>query len=331
MKKSGNYFLLLLLPFIVAISCSKDDSGRQDHDEDHNNNVTTPIPDTVTFTNGYLTYNADDIGSGESDLWILSMYTDMEIDDVGNPIGPGHLMRISLNAPYNEDQEPLLEKLSCRYIEQSSTGDFSSGTFNTGYYDYIDLPSGRIEVPSGSFYGELEPCKTDFEADLLREGYVQIDVLENEILRVEGILVGICYTKRYFRFEGNIEIIDESPEEIPNTTLTEDIDLSCMTQIKMSDMGDYFFLGDNSYKMFVIYFAQQGVDLSGSKPKGDGKVLRVDLFVPWDATIEDGIPEGEYTMAKQESNGGMSRSEIVPFKIVPGYPDTFTNYSATLR
>lgn len=71
MKKSGNYFLLLLLPFIVAISCSKDDSGRQDHDEDHNNIVTTPIPDTVTFTNGYLTYNADDIGSGESDLWIL--------------------------------------------------------------------------------------------------------------------------------------------------------------------------------------------------------------------------------------------------------------------
>ena len=45
------------------------------------------VPDTVLFTNAEFIYNGDDIGEARSDGWIIKLYTDMEIDDTGAPVG----------------------------------------------------------------------------------------------------------------------------------------------------------------------------------------------------------------------------------------------------
>ena len=47
------------------------------------------VPDTVTFTNADFIYYGDIAGESSSDDWVVKLYTDMEIDDLGNPIGPG--------------------------------------------------------------------------------------------------------------------------------------------------------------------------------------------------------------------------------------------------
>ena len=52
----------------------------------------------VEFVNSNLVYWGDKDGVG-TDHFVLTLYTDMEVDATGNPIGPGKIMRSSLNRP----------------------------------------------------------------------------------------------------------------------------------------------------------------------------------------------------------------------------------------
>ena len=73
-----------------------------------------------------------------------------------------------------------------------------------------------------------------------------------------------------------------------------------------------------------------GLDLSTQWPGGDGELLRIELFVPWDTDPADGIPAGIYTVPDDvPPSGGVYREDIVPYRIVPGYPDKFTSSSGT--
>ena len=57
-----------------------------------------PAPEVVEFVNSNLVYWGDKDGVG-TDHFVLTLYTDMEVDATGNPIGPGKIMAFSLNVP----------------------------------------------------------------------------------------------------------------------------------------------------------------------------------------------------------------------------------------
>lgn len=288
-----------------------------------------PIGENIVFTNAELIYNGDDGYTEISDAWTLKFYTDMPINEEGNPVGAGQLMQISVNTELNEKQTPDPALLTGSYREQSSTGDFSVGTFNAGYIMSFDLPNGTMEVPDGSFFGDIPEGTAEYTPDLLREGSLKIEYKSDGTFAVSGILVGTEFTKRRFSYNGAIKTIDRSEVQIPNSTLTEDIvDLSMLTQTRLRDRGDSFMLGTESYRLFEIFLAEPTVDLTGIYPAGSGQALRLELYVNWDAVAAEGIPAGEYIAAKRIS-GGISKDDIVPFRVVAGAPDNFSSPSGS--
>lgn len=291
------------------------------------------VPDTVTFTNAEFIYNGDDIGEATSDGWLVKLYTDMDIDETGAPIGPGQVVQILLNAPYNAEQTADPEHLTGVYSEMFNSGDFSAGTFVSGYLQYIDLPGERLEVADGTFYADLAEGSTDMDYDLIDEGAVRIASAGNGTYTIEGILVGNKYTKRYFRWSGSIEARDNAPEQTPNSTITQDIINGNFTQAILQDKGDCFYLGDNSYRCVLLYLTEPTVSESeypGGRPEGNGAVLRLEMLVPWDIDInKDGIPAGTYNMTQRNPDTSIDKDKIVPGVAVPGLPDEFAAWKVS--
>ncbi len=310
---------------LAAVSCKKEPVQQPPADEPEDV-FTEAVPDIPDYVNANLVYMGDDTYSGISDGWILSLYTDMELDPAGNPIGEGQLVQILLNTTYNESQTPDPELLSGIYKAQASTGDLSAGTFCDGYMMTIDLPGqGRIEMPDGTFFGDIPEGETTFEPDLLREGYCQIEVKDDGTFAIDGIMVGTMFQKRYFSYEGPVDIVNRAEVVLPNSTLAADADLSGLfVKGVLHDKGDYFFLQDESYRLFVLLLAEESVDLSTEFAAGDGQYIRLEMFVPWDSVPEDGIPEGTYTVVERSDNGGIMKSDIAPFNMPGGQKDKFT-------
>ena len=291
------------------------------------------VPDTVTFTNAEFIYNGDDIGEAISDGWLVKLYTDMDIDETGAPVGPGQVVQMLLNAPYNADQTADPEHLTGVYSEMFNSGDFSAGTFVSGYLQYIDLPGERLEMADGTFYADLAEGSTDMDYDLIDEGAVRIASAGDGTYTIEGILVGKKCTKRYFRWSGRIEARDNVPEQIPNSTITQDIIDKEFTQAILQDKGDCFYLGDNSYRCVLLYLTEPTVEKSeypGGRPEGNGAVLRLEMLVPWDVDImKDGIPAGTYNMTRRNPDTSIDKDKIVPGAAVPGLPNEFAAWKVS--
>ena len=90
---------------------------------------TEPVPETTVFTNAEFIYNGDDIGEAISDGWVIKLYTDMEIDETGAPVGPGEVMQLLLNVRYDENQSADASFLKGKYSEMLNSGNFNAGTF----------------------------------------------------------------------------------------------------------------------------------------------------------------------------------------------------------
>ena len=159
---------------------------------------TEPVPTSVEFTNAEFIYNGDDIGEAISDGWIIKLYTDMEIDGSGAPIGPGQVTQLLLNVPLNKEQTADAEYLTGIYSEMLNSGNFAPGTFVSGYIDYIELPGERLELADATFYADVEEGSTKMEYDLIDEGVVSITSDGKGTYTIEGILVGNKFRKRYF-------------------------------------------------------------------------------------------------------------------------------------
>lgn len=283
-------------------------------------------PTTIQFTNCSVEYIGDDIGEEISDAWLVKFYTDMSITDTGLLEGPGCVMQLLLNVKFDAGQTPQIENLLGEYRAQSNNGDFSANTFMYGYMNYIDLPGGRIERADGTFYGEVAEGKTDaeMEVDLLDDG--KLDIIDNGdgIYTIEGVLAGKKCLKRYFTWSGKIEPSSRVEPTVENSTIDSDIVLNNLSHGVMEDRGDCFFLQDNSYRDFLIFLADDGVDLTSGRPQGSGDVIRLDLLVPWDANIDNGIPAGEYPMIVRNADTSINKENIVPFRCVAGLPDSFS-------
>lgn len=282
------------------------------------------VPDTLHFTNAEFTYNGDDIGEAFSDGWVIKLYTDMEIDQSGAPIGPGSVMQLLLNVRFNEDQNADATFLSGRYTEMINSGNFAAGTFVNGYMTSIDLPGGEIlRLADATFYADLADGSTEMDYDLLDEGALNINENSDGTYSIEGILVGNKYTKRYFKWTGQVEAKDNVPEVTPNSTLKSDLTGLSFTMGQLHDKGDYFFLKDESYRCLLLYLVDDGADLTYNRPGGTSRVLRLEFLVPWETDYKEGIPEGSYEMVPRNPDTSIDKDNIVPGGAVTGLPHVF--------
>lgn len=281
-------------------------------------------PEKIEFAEIEVTYHGDDIGEELSDGWLIKLRTDMEIDDAGNPIGEGAVMQLLLNAPYDVEQSANVEYIVGSYAVQTNSGDFSPMSFVPGYMTTIDLPGGRIEVADGSFFATLDEGSTTMNYDLLDEGSLQITIGDESAVSIEGVVVGNSFLKRYFSWSGSFDIKSEVEQGVPNSTISQDIELNDFTQAQLQDRGDIFYLKDESYRSFLLFLADDGIDMVSWRPQGSGKVLRLELLVPWSSDKSEGIPAGEYTMLHRNDDTSIDRDQIVPYRLVPGLPNRFS-------
>lgn len=282
------------------------------------------VPDTVIFTNSQIIYYGGEARDEISDCWVVKLYTDMEIDDFGNPIGPGTVTQLQLNAKFDENQSADPSKLKGVYREMMNSGNFAPGTFVSGYMVRLDLPGQTIEMGDGTFYADLSEGSTEMDYDLIDEGAVNIQPNDDGTYIIEGVLVGKKYTKRYFKWTGNIEPRNYVPEETPNSTLTQDMTGLNFDQGQLQDKGDYFYRMDESYRCLLIYLGDESVDMSASRPAGDGAVLRLEVLVPWEVDITKvGIPSGTYKMTDRNLDTSIDKDNIVPGVAIPGLPNVF--------
>lgn len=287
---------------------------------------TEAVADTIKFSNADFIYDGDFTTEGSCDGWIIKMYTDMEIDISGNPIGPGCVLQLMLNSAYDEEQSGDAEYLPGDYTEMYNSGNFYPGSFVSGYMVYLDLPGGeRIALADGTFYADVADGTTEMDHDLIDEGALNIIDNKDGTYTVEGILVGGKYTKRYFTWTGIVEPKNNVPQKTPNSTLKNDIIDPALTKGILQDKKDYFYLNDQSYRCLLLFLAEDQIGFSYGKPSsGNGKVLRLEMLVPWDTDIKkDGIPAGTYTMTTRNPDTSIDRDKIVPGAAVPGLPDVF--------
>ncbi len=313
------YSILLVAAMLMACGKDPDNNGAD-------SSYKEPVPETITFDQAEVSYYGDPYMSDVSDMWTIEL-------NVSSAESPAPRLCVSLNAEVNPAAAPDAGFLAGTYHMPSNSGDMSAGTYNTGYTDTQDRPNGAVEIPAGSYF--LPDRNGDAStADLLREGGCTVTAEADGRITIEGIMVGTDFMKRYFSYEGKPDVADRThggeSSGIPNSDLTEDVEPTSFTQTRLVDKGDIYFLGDESYRQFEFYLADEGIDLSTQWPGGTGELLRIELFVPWDTTAEAGLPTGTYTVPTDiPPYGGMYREDIVPFNIIPGYPDRFTNNSGT--
>ena len=327
MKKSFLYCALVAALTLLG-ACEKPEQPQRPVDPDPqpkpDQGFVEAVPDTVTFTNADFIYYGDITGEGFADDWVVKLYTDMEIDDLGNPVGPGTVTQLQLNARFNEDQAADPSNLKGMYREMMNSGKFAPGTFVSGYMVKLELPGQTIEMGDGTFYADLSEGSAEMDYDLIDEGAISISSNDDGTYTIEGVLVGKKYTKRYFKWTGNIDPRNYVPEETPNSTLKQDMTGLTFDQGQLQDKGDYFYRMDESYRCLLIYLGDESVDMSASRPAGDGAVLRLEVLVPWDVDIKtEGIPSGTYKMTDRNLDTSIDKDNIVPGVAIPGLPNVF--------
>ncbi|MGM9787451.1 MAG: hypothetical protein ACI3ZF_00925 [Candidatus Cryptobacteroides sp.] len=276
-----------------------------------------------SYKNASVSYLGDDIGEGYSDAWIIKLWSDMESDEFGNLQGPGEIVQLLLNAYYNPDQELNYSFLRGKYSPMSNSGSFPPYSFVPGYQTTIPAPGGRLTVYDGSYYGSLEEGSTDISYDLLDEGDFEIEKGQDDTLIIKGFLAGDKFRKRYIDWKGVPEKRNEAPGEIPSSTLSRDMDNVSFSQAQLKDEGDIMDPYNPSVRYLRLFLGDESLDLSSSKPKGDGALLRLHILVDMDWSVENGIPEGEYQIAPCTENGGYAKEDLVPGRFLSGNPGYF--------
>lgn len=317
---------LFAVAFVCALTACSDNDTENPEGGKPGGEDGKPVPEVVEFINSNLVYWGDKDGVG-TDHFVLTLYTDMEVDALGNPIGPGKIMSFSLNVPpfASEATEFLLPEGTFEAAINGYT--FDEWTFNLGYMTQMDLPTGKVEIPTGTFYGDVKSYSTSVDADLLSDGKMTVKRIADGEYSISGTLVGALSTKHYFTYTGKVTTIDrhEGKEETPNSTLIADLTLDGWTQARLQDKGDSYYLQDESCRVVELYLAEASVDLTATWPSGNGRLLKVEFFVEWATDVRQGIPAGTYTVvARHEESQGLPRESIKPGGIASGYPNVFT-------
>lgn len=289
-----------------------------------------PVPETIQFTDAAIAYRGDKYMVESSVVYDITLHTGLKTNENGEFVGPGKLMRIEL---FTEAPATLndLAIPAGRYLPPKNQYSFSPFTFGDGYIREIEMPGAIIRQPRGTYYAALEASSSDFTPDLITLGSLEVKV-EGDKYTIEGILVGDACIKRYFTYTGVVEAEDRrdsDDDELPNTTLTEDIVLPQFTASRMIDRGNFFMVSEPDARHIEIYLATDGIDLAPTYPSGDGKMLRMELTVSYDRDVAvEGIPDGTYKVVERIS-GGIDREDLVPGNIMGGNPGYFSRPNGT--
>ena len=281
------------------------------------------VAQEVSFNNIEVYYMGAYLGDQTSDGWLIKLSTDMDTDSAGNPIGPGSMVQLLLNTPYNDDQEANVDFLGGIYTSQTNSGDFSVGSFVSGYINIVELPGERLEQADATYWAELGEGATAMDCDLVDDGAVEIRRVGDHF-EIEGVLVGQKCRKHRFVWSGKVEPKDYVKSEVSNSTLRADMTLDRLSRMYIQDRGDIYYLGDESYRCFTLFLASEGVDFSSGKPRESGEFLRLDMLVAWQSVASDGIPAGTYRMTNRNADTSIDRLNLIPFTLIPGLPNRFT-------
>lgn len=280
-------------------------------------------PKEVVYTNAQVAYIGDYVGEQTSDGWMVILTTDMAKDDLGNLTGEGRVLQILLSGYYNYKQEPNMQFAEGVYSPQINSSDYAAFTFVDGYMEQMEIPGGSIELPASTYYGYLAEGCTTMEVDLLDDGAVEVRSNGDGTYTIEGVLVGERCVKHRFVWSGAIEPTAYVWYEVPNSTIESNKSLSGTVKGALQDRGDYFGLKDKTCRVFSLFLGEGGVDLTANPPTGDGKLVRLDLMVPWDSNVTNGVPAGRYEVVVRNADTSIDRDALVPFCAIPGLPDCF--------
>ena len=161
----------------------------------------------IEFTDGEAIYYGDDGNTELSDMWNIRLYTDMDRDEAGNPVGPGQMIQISCNT--GRDTEANADNLRGLYVTPSDEYDYSPGTFNPGYLVEIEIPGGYISAPAMSYFGELAEGSAEPAPEFLEEGSVSVEINADGTFTIEGSMMTESAISKDFTYTGELVIIDK--------------------------------------------------------------------------------------------------------------------------
>ena len=161
----------------------------------------------IEFTDGEAIYYGDDGNTELSDMWNIRLYTDMDRDEAGNPVGPGQMIQISCNT--GRDTEANADNLRGLYVTPSDEYDYSPGTFNPGYLVEIEIPGGYISAPAMSYFGELAEGSAEPAPEFLEEGSVNVTINADGTFTIEGSMMTESAISKDFTYTGELVIIDK--------------------------------------------------------------------------------------------------------------------------
>ena len=161
----------------------------------------------IEFTDGEAIYYGDDGNTELSDMWNIRLYTDMDRDEAGNPVGPGQMILISCNT--GRDTEANADNLRGLYVTPSDEYDYSPGTFNPGYLVEIEIPGGYISAPAMSYFGELAEGSAEPAPEFLEEGSVSVEINADGTFTIEGSMMTESAISKDFTYTGELVIIDK--------------------------------------------------------------------------------------------------------------------------
>lgn len=323
---------LLASSFFLFTACSNEDNPGNAEQENAGSGGSN-VPEVIEFTNAHLIYWGREDEEYVSCLFELSLYTDMEINYDNNPIGPGKIMRLSMNAPLFEEDATEFPLPEGKFSASNTSYTFDEWSFNPGFAQQTDLPTGTVTTHGGTFYGDVATYSTEYAADLLNVGTFTVKRNNDGTYTVSGWVAGDSSLKHHFTYTGKLETIDRhvTAEQIPNSTITKDIELTTLTKARLQDKGNHFLLDEESRVRSVsLYLAEESVNLEKTIATGNGQLLFVEFFVPWETDVQQGIPAGTYTVTERESTShGIPKESIKAFNIASGYPNKFTYIEGT--
>ena len=216
-------FFILTSALVFSSACSK-----QEPADPGEGGFSELVPNKPDYCNVRITYNGYD-GDG-ADMWTLLLYTDMQLTEEGGLVegtGPGQVLHLVVNAAVNPDGEPDLALLAGEYVKPANSVDFSEGTWQQGTSGSVDSPWGPVDVPGGSWFADFADGQNDCSTDFLNEGSVAVELEDDGSLKIEGVMVGTDYLKRYFSWTGRPEVseYDGGQVRFPNSSLAGDIEV----------------------------------------------------------------------------------------------------------
>ena len=161
----------------------------------------------IEFTDGEAIWYGDDGNTEVSDMWNIRLYTEMDRDEAGNPVGPGQMIQISCNT--EQDTKANADNLRGVYVTPSDEYDYSPGTFNPGYLVEIEIPGGYISAPAMSYFGELAEGSAEPAPEFLEEGSVSVEINADGTFTIEGSMMTESAISKDFTYTGELVIIDK--------------------------------------------------------------------------------------------------------------------------